>query len=863
MKQPPLKTACLLVICCSSFLISFSQTTIFTYATTWKYSNAATAPANDAQGDTWIETDYDDASWSSGSALLHVGESGGTDLTTLRTTTYFRKSFTVTGVSGYSDFDINIVRDDGAVIYVNGVQVGTTNMPGGPYTFSTNASGSVQGGGETTVNTINISSSYFVEGTNYIAVEVHQASTNNSDMRFQLELLANAPPAISITRGPYLQSGNQTALTFRWRTNTACDSKVDVGTSFGSYTISASDATSTTEHTVRVTGLSADTKYWYRIGSTTQSLEAGVDNFFTTAPLSTPNRVLKFVAFGDCGRNSSTYQDQSLSNYQTFLTTNGIDAPDAWLLLGDNAYNAGTDLEYTNNFFGVYGSNLLKNHKLYPSPGNHDYANSSTNQDVHSNCPYYSIFNLPTAAECGGVASGKEEFYSYDIGNVHFLALDAYGEESNLRIYDTTGAQAVWVKQDLAANTKKWTVAYWHHPPYTMGSHNSDSEPELVNMRNNFIRILERYGVDMIINGHSHDYERSYLIKGHYGLESTFNSGTMAVSTSSAAYTSNVTCPYVYNSTPANHGTVYVVAGSTGASGGVQAGYPHNALPYSVNDGGVFYFEVDDNRLNAQMLRRDGTVFDKFTIMKDVNQSNTYNIITGNNVTLTASWPGSYTWNTSATTRSINVTPPAGTNNYTCTDQYGCITDQFTVNVSGTLPISLVDYSVVLNGDKTNVKWSTSSETNSKEFIIERSATTNGNFQVLGKVTAAGQSSVLRNYQFTDPDPLTGTSYYRLSQKDIDGHMQYYDTKKIVNNKMFSVRQVANENGALILQVKTSEAGHLQIKIFDPSGKEIWRDDVMVNEGTNNREIKLKAGNYIWQVKNSHGRIISQVGIVN
>jgi len=679
-------------------------------------------------------------------------------------------------------------------------------------------------------------------------------------------LLGNFSYSQTLTRGPYLQKGSQTSLVFRWRTNTSCNSRVRIGSSYiagGAYATIIDDATSTTEHTVTVTGLTNDTKYYYSIGTSSTVLQSGSDNFFTTLPTGTPNRVLKFVAFGDCGKNSATYQSQSLTQWQAFLTANSIDAPDAWMLLGDNAYNAGTDAEYTSNFFNTYGASILKNHKLYPAPGNHDYANSSTNQDVHSNCPYYSIFDLPSAGECGGFASGKEEYYSYDIGNVHFLALDAYGEESNLRLYDTTGIQAVWVKQDLAANTKKWTIAYWHHPPYTMGSHNSDSETELVNMRYNFIRILERYGVDMIVCGHSHDYERSYLLKGHYGLEATFNSSTMAVSTSSAAYTSNTTCPYVYNSTPANHGTVYVVAGSTGASGGTQTGYPHDALPYAVNDGGVFYFEVDDNRLNAQFIRRDGTIFDKFTIMKDVNKSTVYNITTGNSATLTASWPGNYSWSTSATTKSISVTPPLGANNYTVTDNYGCITDQFTVNVSGVLPLTMTNYSVVLNNDKVNIKWTTAIEDNTKEFTIERSASATTGFQPIGKINAAGQSSFARNYFFTDANPLAGISYYRLSLTNLDGHTTYYDVKKITNNnKILLVKQVANDNGSLILRIETSEADNLQLRIFDISGKEILKDHLVVFAGINRKEIKLKNGNYIWELKNSQGKIISRPAIV-
>jgi hypothetical protein len=80
-------------------------------------------------------------------------------------------------------------------------------------------------------------------------------------------------------------------------------------------------------------------------------------------------------------------------------------------------------------------------------------------------------------------------------------------------------------------------------------------------MRQNFIRILERYGVDLIICGHSHDYERSYLLKNYFGTEATFNVATHAVSSSSAKYDGSTnSCPYLTAPGKVNHGTVYVVA---------------------------------------------------------------------------------------------------------------------------------------------------------------------------------------------------------------------------------------------------------------------------------------------------------------
>jgi acid phosphatase type 7 len=674
-------------------LTSLAQTTLVPYNSSWKYLDNGSN-----QGTNWRNTFFNDAAWATGNAQLGYGDgdeatvvSYGPNSKKKYITTYFRKTISIADISQFNGLTLNIKRDDGAVVYINGTERFRTNMPTGTISNTTKAS-SEAGDDGNTPQTISLSPSFFVSGTNVIAVEVHLFNANNADMSFDLQLSGNSGfPTATLTRGPYLQMVNQNAATLRWRTDVATDSKIEVGTAFGSYTLSSTNPASTTEHEVRITGLDTDTKYFYRFGSSTQVLQAANSNYFNTAPPETATRKIRIAAFGDCGRNDNGFQAGTLSAYQSFV---GSNPAELLMLLGDNAYDAGLDAEYTSRFFGAYGGNILKNHALFPAPGNHDYANNSTRQNDH-NVPYYSIFSLPSNGECGGVASNTEAFYSYNWGNIHFLSLDSYGRENNAtRLYDTTGPQVQWIKNDLAANTKKWTIAYWHHPPYTMGSHNSDTESELISIRNNFIRILERYGVDMIICGHSHDYERSYLLKGHYGSESTFNASTHAVSNSSGKYNGTAnSCPYTTVSGQVEHGTVYVVAGSAGADGGIQAGYPHNAMPFSVDDGGMMYLEIEDNRLDARFIRRDGSIADNFTIVKDTKRSSNYTISAGGSVDLTASWVGSYNWNSGETTRTITVSP-LSTTTYIVNDAFTCLSDTFNVTVETTMARGIISKEV-------------------------------------------------------------------------------------------------------------------------------------------------------------------------
>jgi acid phosphatase type 7 len=669
-----------------SFLITGigkSQTSIISYGSSWKYLDNGTN-----QGTAWRATAFNDAAWASGNAQLGYGDgdeatvvSYGPNINSKYITTYFRKTISVANASSFSGFTLSLKRDDGAVVYINGTERFRSNMPTGNISYTTKAAADAADDGNTPQNK-SLAAGTLVNGTNVIAVEIHQRVATSSDISFDLQLTGTVPGAAVLTRGPYMNSALQNGIVIRWRSDVATNSKVNYGTTAGSLTQSVTDNTVTTEHVVTLTGLTVNTLYYYSIGSTTQTLQGDANNYFKTMPVVGSTQKIRIMAMGDMG-NNSTNQINVRNAWQTF---NGTNYTDAWILLGDNAYNNGLDAEYQTNFFNIYQGSLTRNHVLWPAPGNHDYAQSSARQADHL-IPYYDMFTLPKNGEAGGVASNTEAFYSYNYGNVHFVALDSYGwETGSTRLYDTLGPQAVWLKQDLAANTQPWTVVYFHHPPYTMGSHNSDTETELISMRQRIVPILERYKVDLVLNGHSHSYERSYLLNGHYGLESSFSLATHALSSSSAKYdgTAN-SCTYVKNASDLRNGIVYALVGSAGQLGGTSAGYPHNAMYYSnTTNGGTLYFEVENNLLVAKWIGADGVIRDNFTIMKNVNKTNTVNVTAGNSVTITASWIGNYSWSTGATTQSINVSPAVNTT-YTVTDGAGCITDVFNVEVTPAL----------------------------------------------------------------------------------------------------------------------------------------------------------------------------------
>ncbi|GGB41079.1 hypothetical protein GCM10011409_18240 [Lentibacillus populi] len=157
----------------------------------WKYFDKGKYP-----GDGWTALDFNDSSWSSGQAMLGYDKydnvktevSYGPDIDNKYPTTYFRKTFEVEDVESIMGLDANLIRDDGAVVYLNGHEVIRTNMPDGDVNYDTYANATVND--ERDNNGYLIDPSYLVDGQNIITVEVHQANATSSDIAFDFSLEA-------------------------------------------------------------------------------------------------------------------------------------------------------------------------------------------------------------------------------------------------------------------------------------------------------------------------------------------------------------------------------------------------------------------------------------------------------------------------------------------------------------------------------------------------------------------------------------------------------------------------------------------------------------------------------------------------
>ncbi|MBL7922708.1 MAG: metallophosphoesterase [Bacteroidia bacterium] len=592
------KTLLCFICCLLAQLIFYPSAakTIIAKTAVWKYLDNGTTPPTG-----WNSYSFSDATWKSGAAELGFGDAPATTLLSSGITAYFRKKFTLYNPSQYASFSCRLRRDDGIVVYLNGAEVYRNNMPAGSISGTTTSVSSCSDDGNT-ILVFNVPLTAFNSGGNVMAAEVHNVSAGSTDLTFELELLGQLPAVLPvITRGPYIQSVTQQSALLHWRTNVPSDTKVSFGIG-SNCPFTVTDTSMKTEHEICITGLQPNTKYFYKIGSTALVMQKGQSNYFYTAPYIGTVQPVRVWALGDFG-NGSTEQGQVLQSYLNYL---GPVKNDMWIWLGDNAYNTGTDQEYTAYVFNVYGS-IFKNWNFYPAPGNHDYGQSGYQSAaaLGTNFPYFSIFNLPVSAEAGGVASGTEKYYSYDWSNIHFIALDSYGalNHPGSPMYN-------WLQNDLQQNQQKWIIAYFHHPPFSKGTHNSDTEIEMMNMRQNIVPLLEQYGVDLVLSGHSHTYERSYFMHGHYGPENTFAAAHIVQPGNGAA------TPYMKDAQ--HNGTVYAVCGVGGkTSAATTSGYPHNAMVASYNSlAGSVVLDIYGDTLRYKFLKSDGSIPDEFVMVK-------------------------------------------------------------------------------------------------------------------------------------------------------------------------------------------------------------------------------------------------------
>lgn len=423
-------------------------------------------------------------------------------------------------------------------------------------------------------------------------------------------------------RAPYLQLATHDSIRIVWRTSGSSDPHVRFGNTVQNLTHhvakekiltrqhpSAGQAhplfkdapVDTYQFEATITGLKPSETYYYAIyDGETRLTPEDASYRFKTHPMPGTEAPVYFWVVGDSGTGG---KDQAAVHTAMVEHNQKKGKPlDLYLHVGDMAYQSGTNQEFNDRFFQMYEP-TLRNTVCWASMGNHEGRTSKGSTGVG---PYYDAYICPTQAEAGGLASGKEAFYSFDYGRAHFICLDSHDLDRR-----PSGEMAQWLKADLEKTQADFLIVYFHHPPYTKGSHDSDLEGQLIEMREHIMPILESGGVDLVFTGHSHIYERSMLIDGAYHTPSIGDGVVLDDGDGDPAGDG----PYLKSEgLQPNNGTVSIVTGHGGTRNSRKGTIPF--MKRIIVEHGSCLISISGNTLTGQMLNSQGVIRDTFSIVK-------------------------------------------------------------------------------------------------------------------------------------------------------------------------------------------------------------------------------------------------------
>lgn len=448
---------------------------------------------------------------------------------------------------------------------------------------------------------------------------------------------AENPPA-PFARAPYLQWGSPTGMHIVWRTQGPIravvrygedPSRLDRRAEAGAVVVRASlgakgqaipgrwaslltpenlelprlhsAPVGTFQYEAALRDLKPSTVYHYAVydGDRRLTPDDGTYRFATHPPVGTAGP-LRFWVIGDGG----TGREPQVAVHEAMRRTVEREKRplDFLLHVGDMAYDVGRDMEFQSRFFESY-DRTLRNTVCWPTMGNHEGRTSSGRTGVG---PYYDAYVVPTRGEVGGVASGTEAYYAFDYANIHFICLDSHDLDRR-----PGEPMARWLRADLERARADWIIAFWHHPPYTKGSHDSDKEKDLTEMRQHIMPILEQGGVDVVLTGHSHTYERSMLMDGAYATNTVAEDVILDDGDGDPAGDG------AYRKSAGIHphqGTVQVVAGHAGQGLGRVGTMP--VMRRILVEHGSVLVDVEGDTLVARMINREGEERDLFSVVK-------------------------------------------------------------------------------------------------------------------------------------------------------------------------------------------------------------------------------------------------------
>jgi calcineurin-like phosphoesterase family protein/type IX secretion system substrate protein len=464
----------------------FGQTILVNSGVDWKYLDDGSD-----QGTAWYDPAFIDTAWASGPAKLGYGEgdeatviSYGPNSNNKYRTYYFRHSFNVTNPSQYLSLILGLLRDDGAIVYLNGVELERSNMPAGPINYLTFAASTVSGSDEDTFFESFEDPVNLINGSNVLAVEVHQRTATSSDVSFDLRLIGSTELPDLTRKAPYLiYNGNSTEMKVLWqlRSTEMCTIEWGLDTLYSVGNVQTSEGNDH-QHSYTIPNLAVDTKYYYQV---TANQENHKGSFRSALDSNATN--LKFFAYGDTRTYPASHNQVAAGIINTF--TEDEDYQSLIIVVADLVNDGDIESDWDSQFFDPSYPNIQKMLASLPYQscmGNHE----------GSGVLFQKYFPYPYEA-------GR--YWSFDYGPAHFVVVDQYTS------YGPGSAQLAWIENDLASTNKLWKFVYLHEPGWSAGGHGN--EPAV---QNAIQPLCEQYGVPIVFGGHNHYYARAVVNNVHH-----------------------------------------------------------------------------------------------------------------------------------------------------------------------------------------------------------------------------------------------------------------------------------------------------------------------------------------------------------